>query len=101
MTQEVTSALILTLPDFPPSTCFPVQLWEGLLLTVVSLFYSRWRRGAFLLWLTCSLAIWRCAVRVPDLCLKAWHYHLSLITYHRDVVAVASCNFHSFHIATL
>eukprot|EP00434_Breviolum_minutum_P007369 symbB.v1.2.006503.t1/scaffold361.1/size299464/26 len=38
----------------------------GLLLTVVSLFYSRWRRGAFLLWLTCSLAIWRCAVRVPD-----------------------------------
>ncbi len=74
VTQEVTSALILSLPHFPPSTCFALfNFGEGLLLTVVSLFFSCWRRGAFLLWLTCSLAIWRCAVRVPDLCLKAWH----------------------------
>jgi len=38
----------------------------GLLLTVVSLFFSWWRRGAFLLWIACSLGIWRCALRVPE-----------------------------------
>lgn len=45
------------------------QIPAGLLLTVVSLFFSWWRRGAFLLWIACSLGIWRCALRVPDLCL--------------------------------
>eukprot|EP00435_Cladocopium_sp_Y103_P049242 s1706_g14.t1 len=38
----------------------------GLLLTVVSLFFLCRRRGAFLLWIACSLGIWRCALRVPE-----------------------------------
>eukprot|EP00438_Fugacium_kawagutii_P027397 Skav208444 [mRNA] locus=scaffold1952:206563:244376:- [translate_table: standard] len=50
----------------PHSTLAPA-FFGGLLLTVVSLTYTWCRRATFLLWIACSLGVWRCAFRVPDL----------------------------------
>ena len=69
----------------------------GLLLTVVSLIFS-WRRGAFLLWIACSLGIWRCALRVPD-----FRFNTAMTVTDRDYLNLGkqegqgvSCSFFFF-----